>query len=78
MVDSSGHYAVNGQALSSKEVADLSAAIKQVAEDRRDLMFIIAADAKATHQDVIRVMDTAGQLGFVNVNISTKLPTRGY
>jgi len=42
------------------------------------LMFIIAADAKATHQDVIRVMDTAGQLGFVNVNISTKLPTRGY
>lgn len=78
MVDSSGHYAVNGQALSSKEVADLSAAIKQVAEDRRDLMFIIEADAKATHQDVIRVMDTAGQLGFVNVNISTKLPTRGY
>jgi len=78
MVDSSGHYAVNGQALSSKYVADLSAAIKQVAEDRRDLMFIIAADAKATHQDVIRVMDTAGQLGFVNVNISTKLPTRGY
>ncbi len=78
MVESSGHYAVNGQALSSKEVADLSAAIKQVAEDRRDLMFIIAADAKATHQDVIRVMDTAGQLGFVNVNISTKLPTRGY
>lgn len=78
MVDSSGHYAVNGQALSSKEVADLSAAIKQVAEDRRDLLFIIAADAKATHQDVIRVMDTAGQLGFVNVNISTKLPTRGY
>ncbi|MEG0343868.1 MAG: biopolymer transporter ExbD, partial [Acinetobacter sp.] len=45
---------------------------------RRDLMFIIAADAKATHQDVIRVMDVAGQLGFVNVNISTKVPSRGY
>ncbi len=27
-------------------------------------MFVIAADAKATHQDVIRVMDVAGQLGF--------------
>ncbi|MEF9957673.1 ExbD/TolR family protein [Acinetobacter piscicola] len=78
MVDSSGHYAVNGQALSSKEGADLSTAIKQAANDRRDLMFIIAADAKATHQDVIRVMDVAGQLGFVNVNISTKVPSRGY
>ncbi|OTG65223.1 ExbD/TolR family protein [Acinetobacter silvestris] len=78
MVDSSGHYAVNGQALSSKETADLSTAIKQAANDRRDLMFVIAADAQATHQDVIRVMDAAGQLGFVNINISTKVPSRGY
>lgn len=78
MVDSSGHYAVNGQALSTKDVSDLSAAIKQTANERRDLMFVIAADAKATHQDVIRVMDVAGQLGFVNINISTKVPTRGY
>ncbi|ATZ63542.1 biopolymer transporter ExbD [Acinetobacter bereziniae] len=78
MVDSTGHYAVNGQALSSKESADLSTAIKQAANDKRDLMFVIAADAKATHQDVIRVMDVAGQLGFVNINISTKVPSRGY
>jgi biopolymer transport protein ExbD len=78
MVDSTGHYAVNGQALSSKDVPDLSAAIKQAANDRRDLMFVIAADSAATHQDVIRVMDVAGQLGFVNINISTKVPTRGY
>ena len=78
MVDSTGHYSVNGQALSTKDIADLSTAIKQAAQDRRDLMFIIAADAKATHQDVVRVMDVAGQLGFVNINISTKAPTRGY
>lgn len=78
MVDASGYYAVNGQALSSKEVPDLSAAIRQVSNDRRDLMFVIAADSSASHQDVIRVMDVAGQLGFVNINISTKVPTRGY
>lgn len=79
MVDSTGHYSVNGQALSStKDSADLITAIKQAAQDRRDFMFIIAADAKAKHEDVIRVMDVAGQLGFVNVNISTKVPTRGF
>lgn len=78
MVDSSGHYAVNGQALSTKEMTDLNTAIRQAAHDRRDLMFVIAADAQATHQDVIRVMDVAGQLGFVNINISTKVPSRGY
>ena len=78
MVDSSGLYSVNGQALSSKETVDLMTAIKQASNEKRDLMFVIAADAKATHQDVIRVMDIAGQLGFVNVNISTKVPSRGY
>lgn len=78
IVDANGHYAVNGQSLASKEVADLNTAIKQISNERRDLMFVIAADAKASHQDVIRVMYVAGQLGFVNINISTKVPTRGY
>lgn len=78
VVDASGHYSVNGKSLSSKETSDLNTAIKQISNERRDLMFVIAADAKAAHQDVIRVMDVAGQLGFVNVNISTKVPTRGY
>ena len=78
VVDASGHYSVNGQALSTNEVADLNISINHIFNDRRDLMFVIAADAKAAHQDVIRVMDVAGQLGFVNINISTKVPTRGY
>ena len=80
MVDSTGHYSVNGQALSTKDIADLSTAIKQAAQDRRDLMFIIAADAKATPGlfFIGEVLDVAGQLGFVNVNISTKVPTRGF
>ncbi len=78
VVDASGQYSVNGQALSTQSESDLNTAIKQISNDRRDLMFVIAADAKASHQDVIRVMDVAGQLGFVNINISTKVPTRGY
>jgi biopolymer transport protein ExbD len=78
VVDASGHYSINGQSIASKDVADLNTAIKQISNERRDLMFVIAADAKAIHQDVIRVMDVAGQLGFVNINISTKVPSRGY
>ena len=89
VVDASGHYSINGQSIASKDAVDLNTAIKQISNERRDLMFVIAADAKATHQDVIhpsheshqdviRVMDVAGQLGFVNINISTKVPSRGY
>ena len=78
IVDANGHYAVNGQSIASKDAAHFNTAITHISNYRRDLIFFIAADAKATHQDVIRVMDVAGQLGFVNVNISTKVPTRGY
>ena len=78
VVLASGGYLVNGQAISGKSVDDVITSIKQVAGQRRDLSFIIAADAKASHQDVIRVMDVAGQLGFVNINISTKVPSRGF
>ncbi len=78
VVDSTGHYSVNGQALGGQDITDLNTAIKSVAQDRRDMMFVIAADGKASHQDVIRVMDVAGQLGFVNINISTRVPARGF
>ena len=33
-----------------------------------------AADGKADHQSVVRVMDVAGKVGFVNINISTRVP----
>lgn len=78
VVPSSGNYMVNGQALGSNDEAQLIAAIKQATQGRRDLPLIIAADAKAMHQDVVRVMDVAGRLGFMNINISTKVPSRGY
>ncbi|MCH4246528.1 ExbD/TolR family protein [Acinetobacter populi] len=78
VVQSSGKYLVNGQALAGNDEVQLTTAIKQATANRHDMPLIIAADAKATHQDVVRVMDVAGKLGFMNINISTKVPARGY
>ena len=78
IVQASGKYTVNGQALAGNDETQLTTAIQQATADRRDMPVIIAADAKAAHQDVVRVMDVAGKLGFININISTKVPTRGY
>src|SRR5690606_9912269 len=78
IVDANGHYAVNGQSLASKEAADLNTAIKRISNGRRHLLCAVAAAPTASQQAVIRVMDVAGQLGFVSINISTKVPTRGY
>ena len=78
VVQASGKYMVNGQALAGNDETQLTTAIQQATADRRDMPVIIAADAKAAHQDVVRVMDVAGKLGFMNINISTKVPARGY
>ncbi|MFB2537914.1 MULTISPECIES: ExbD/TolR family protein [unclassified Acinetobacter] len=79
VVQANGQYLVNGQALGGNDEIQLTTAIKQATNNRFDMPMIIAADAKATHQDVVRVMDVAGKLGFININISTKVPAgRGY
>lgn len=73
-VQEDGNYLVNGIALGSGGEAELMNMLQQEAGDDRKRLFIIAADANATHQAVVRVMDVAGKMGFVNLNISTVMP----
>lgn len=73
-VQEDGSYLVNGIALASSSEAELINMLQQEAGNNRNLLFIIAADANATHQSVVRVMDVAGKMGFVNLNISTVVP----
>lgn len=73
-VQEDGSYLVNGMALGSKNEAELINMLQQETGSQRDLLFVIAADANASHQSVVRVMDVAGKMGFVNINISTVVP----
>lgn len=73
-VQEDGSYLVNGITLASSNEAELTSMLQQEAGDNRDMLFVIAADANATHQSVVRVMDIAGKLGFLNLNISTVVP----
>ncbi len=73
-VQEDGTYLVNGLALGSNSEAELINMIQQEAGADRKMLFVIAADANATHQSVVRAMDVAGKLGFVNINISTVMP----
>ena len=73
-VQEDGSYLVNGITLASSNEAELTSVLQQEAGSNRDMLFVIAADANATHQSVVRVMDIAGKLGFLNLNISTVVP----
>lgn len=73
-VQEDGSYLVNGVTLASSSEAELTNMLQQETGSNRDMLFVIAADANATHQSVVRVMDIAGKLGFLNLNISTVMP----
>lgn len=73
-IAASGDYAVNGERLSRSDESTLRTVLLPLAQKSTDVPFVITADANATHQAVIQVMDVAGQLGFVNLSITTQEP----
>ncbi|STZ09436.1 biopolymer transport protein ExbD [Moraxella caprae] len=73
-VQKDGTYLVNGLALGSSTEAELINMLQKEAGSNRKQLFVIAADAEASHQAVVRVMDVAGKMGFLNLNISTVVP----
>ncbi|MFV8817364.1 ExbD/TolR family protein [Haliea sp. E17] len=75
LVDESGTYRINGQALVDSRMRTLQAAIYKLSAGDTTMPLIITADAQAAHQDVVRAMDAAGQMGFVHLSITTRLPS---
>ena len=76
LIDESGRYRVNGQGLVDSRLRTLQAAIYKISAGDTTLPMIITADAQAAHEDVVRAMDAAGQMGFVHLSITTRQPSR--
>ena len=70
-VDAEGRYFVDQKAVPGSDAASLREALLSVAGDKRDQPIILRADARATHQSVVTVMDVAGALGFAQLQILT-------
>jgi biopolymer transport protein ExbD len=75
LIDETGAYRVNGLGLVDNRMRTLQAAIYRVSAGDTTMPMIISADAQAAHQDVVRAMDAAGQMGFVHLSITTRQPS---
>ena len=75
LIDEGGRYRVNGQGLVDGRLRTLQAAIYKISAGDTTLPMIITADAQATHENVVRAMDAAGQMGFVHLSITTRQPS---
>jgi len=74
LIDEAGQYRVNGKGLVDNRMRTLQAAIYKVSAGDTTLPMLITADAQSAHQSVVQAMDAAGQMGFVHLSITTRLP----
>jgi biopolymer transport protein ExbD len=71
-VDSSGHYTINKTPITFTGVQDFGAELKRAAGTLTEPIVIINADANATHQSVIHVMEAARLAGLSRITFTTQ------
>jgi biopolymer transport protein ExbD len=71
-VAADGRYAVNRQAVESRNVDKLAAALTAAAKDQKDPVVIVSADATAAHQTVINVLDAARRAGLPRLTFAAQ------
>ncbi|MCL2308629.1 MAG: biopolymer transporter ExbD [Proteobacteria bacterium] len=73
-VDAHGNYVLNKQVFRFSTVEDFAALLQAAAQDGKDPVVIINADAGASHQSVIRVMEAARLADMPRITFATRLP----
>ncbi len=77
-VDAQGGYAINQVAAGSASVDTLVESLRAAAGNEKDPVVVISADANATHQSVIRVMDAARRAGYPRVTFVAQSSDSGH
>ena len=70
-ITAAGTFLVNGRELVNNSPLTLRRALLEVSGGDTGLPVTIVADADARHQSVVTVMDVAGRMGFVKIDIAT-------
>ena len=73
-VTATGQVLINKTPLSAMDVRSISEALRRAAGDRQDPLIVINADAKATHQSVVDIMQAAQAAGYPHISFATQSP----
>jgi len=70
-IDSNANYVINKTPVAFNNREGFAQALKKAAGSMRDPVVVISADAKASHQSVIHVMEAAQFAGYGKITFST-------
>ena len=71
-VDAQGRYVVDKNVFTFTTAAALAETLRRSAGDAKEPVVIINADAQATHQSVVRVMEAARLAGLIHITFATQ------
>ncbi len=71
-VDAEGRFAINNRRIDARDAQGLAGVLRDVAHGRADLTVEVHADAMATHQSVVSVMEAARMAGLHRLNFATQ------
>ncbi|MBZ0091882.1 MAG: biopolymer transporter ExbD [Sulfuricellaceae bacterium] len=71
-VDRAGHYAINNTPTEFQTAERFSVELRKAAGGKAEPTVVINADADATHQSVIRIMEAARLAGFNRITFATQ------
>ena len=75
-IDAQGRYVIDRTVFNFTSVASLADMLRKSAADVKEPVVIINADANATHQSVIHVMEAARVAGMVHITFATQSPVK--
>jgi len=74
LVNAQGQYVINRSAVPFRGVEQLAEELKRAAATLKEPIVVISADAAATHQSVIRVMEASRLAGLTQITFTTQSP----
>ena len=72
-ISKEGRYSINQKLISARTVAELTIKLREISAGNMDNPLVINADALASHQSVINVMEASRQAGLTKITFSTKV-----
>jgi biopolymer transport protein ExbD len=74
LVNAQGRYVVNRSPVPFRSIEQLADELRRAAAPLQEPVVVISADANATHQAVIRVMEAARLAGLAQITFTTQSP----
>ena len=71
-VTATGQVLINKSPLPNVDVLAISEALRRAAGSGKDPLIVINADAKATHQSVVDIMQAAQTAGYAHISFATQ------